>query len=241
MTEFEFLTGLKDYLEYEEQTDLLQLLSDVEIHFDKTSAFTSKSWQFKEYIDIRVPIKRMKQVEYYEKTLDRACAKIYIETTDYDYAGLFIKPLTRKAIQVEDTSVGTSKVVENEKQVYFNLKEKVLSKNIDELEKVYLLEACSCAINDNNLAAATMIGCAAEQLLLLLSKAFLTYLQNNGASETELQNYTRSVVNADKAHKRLDGFYKYVQNREKLFEGLGFEKSTLHFSFLDIVRQVRNN
>ncbi|WP_416729216.1 hypothetical protein [Fictibacillus sp. JL2B1089] len=111
---------------------------------------------------------------------------------------------------------------------------------MDSIEKDYILEGCYCASNGNRLAAATMIGCAAERLLYQLCNSYLSYLKNGNGSQKEISNFEEKVLNAKKAHARLDGFLKTVQNDERLFEKIGLENSNLHFSFLDIMRQVRN-
>jgi hypothetical protein len=239
LNEESFLHSLKEYLQHDDQSDLLQLLASAEIKFDKTSEFTTKSWQCKEYIDIRVPIPLKKEVEKYKKYLTKVCAELYIETSEYDYYGINIKPLLVK--QINSDSEFTSKKLIDPNIIYDNFYNKVAASKFDDIEKTYIIEACQCAKNGNMLAAGTMLGCAAERLLYLLSKAYLKYLENGGGSTKEAENFERQVVNADKAHKRLDGLYRYTQNKEKVFEGMGFEKSTLHFSFLDIIRQVRND
>lgn len=85
-----------------------------------------------------------------------------------------------------------------------------------------------------------MLGCAAEHLLLLLSRAYLQYLKNGNGTEREITNFEDRVVNAKKAHTRLDMFVKTVQNQEKTFEQLGLENANLHFTFFDFLRQIRN-
>ncbi|CEG24549.1 hypothetical protein [Peribacillus simplex] len=239
MTEEEFLFSLKQYLQHDNKLDLLQLLASSEITFNKTSSFTTKSWQCKEYVDIRVPIPLKKEVLRYESYLRDVCAEIYIETPEYDFYGINIKALPYKSTKNELNN--SEKKIINPNIIYDNFYNKVAPLEFDEIEKTYILEACLCAKNGNMLAAATMLGCAAERLLLLLSEAYLDFLKSGEESTKEIANFEKNVVNADKAHKRLDGLYRYTQNKEKVFEGLGFEKSNLHFAFLDFIRQVRND
>lgn len=240
MTEEEFLLTLKEYLKHDDKQELLQLLANAEITFDKTSAFTSKSWQYKECVDIRVPIPLKKEVQKYESYLRKICSEIYIETPEYDFYGINIKALPLNFSNSSELIVNEKKVI-NPNVIYDNFYNKVIPLDFDEIEKTYIIEACLCAKSGNMLAAATMLGCAAERLLLLLSQAYLDFLKNGTGTETEIKNFEKNVVNADKAHKRLDGLYRYTQNKEKVFENLGFEKSNLHFAFLDIIRQVRND
>ena len=52
------LKTMIEYIKYEEvenKTELLAILRGSKLSFDKTRAFTSKSWQYWENIDIRVP------------------------------------------------------------------------------------------------------------------------------------------------------------------------------------------
>lgn len=239
MTEEEYLFSLKQYLQHDNQLELLQLLASSEITFDKTSSFTTKSWQCKEYVDIRVPIPLKKEVQKYESYLRDVCAEIYIETPEYDFYGINIKILPYRSKNSELDSF--EKKIIHPNIIYDNFYNKVAPLEFDDIEKTYILEACLCAKNGNMLAAATMLGCAAERLLFLLSEGYLAFLKNGEGSATEIVNFEKNVVNVDKAHKRLDGLYRYTQNKEKIFEGFGFEKSNLHFAFLDFIRQIRND
>lgn len=235
MIEEDFLYSLKEYLQYEGKQDLLQLLVNAEINFDKTTDFTQKNWQFKEYIDIRIPISLKKDVEKYKDYLYKICSELYIETDEYDFYGINFKPLMQRN---KDNNM--EKII-NPNIIYDNFIDKVAVHDYDEIEKTYIIEACQCAKNGNMLAAATMLGCAVERLLILLSNSYLEYLKHTSESQKEINNFKKQVVETDKAHKRLEGLYKYTQNKEKLFESFGFEKSNLHFSFLDFIRQVRND
>lgn len=240
MKEDDFLYSLREYLQHDGQNELLQLLANAQIHFDKTSIFTSKSYQFREYIDIRVPMSLKDAVESYKVYLKKVCSEIYIETDQYDLFGINIKMLPVKSSSNNNETKSNFQIL-NPNIIYENFYTKVAPQNFDDIEKIYIIEACTCAKNGNMLAAATMLGCAAERLLVILSEAYLQYLKNGGGTPNEIVNFEKKVVNTDKAHKRLEGLYKYTQNKEKLFESLGFEKSNLHFSFLDIIRQVRND
>ncbi|MGH4121729.1 MAG: phospholipase D-like domain-containing protein [Clostridium sp.] len=95
MTEKEFLTKLIEYVnysEYEDKKELLKVLKESYILFDKTSDFTRKDWQSWEYVELRVPIPIISKAEIYKKYLGKICAEIYIETKEYDFGGMFIKP-----------------------------------------------------------------------------------------------------------------------------------------------------
>lgn len=237
---YETILEYVEYDDYEKKEEVLVFLKESQITFDKTSSFTRKSWQWYENIELRVPINFLGKARHHFDYLLKVINDIYVETDEYDFGNLLIKPRAKQISEINFNETGATDIQDSE-VVYINLKNKVYESDIDDIEKKYIIESCECALNGNNLAAATMIGCAAERLLLLMSQAFLEYLRNNGDSKDEASNFEKKVVSVDKAHKRLENFHKYVSNREKLFEELGFEKSNLHFSFLDIIRQVRND
>ncbi|MDM5318242.1 hypothetical protein QUF49_19780 [Fictibacillus sp. b24] len=118
MTEEEYLFSLKQYLQHDNQLELLQLLASSEITFDKTSSFTTKSWQCKEYVDIRVPITLKKEVQKYESYLRDVYAEIYIETPEYDFFGINIKVLPYRSTNSELDSF--EKKIKNPNIIYDN-------------------------------------------------------------------------------------------------------------------------
>lgn len=121
-----------------------------------------------------------------------------------------------------------------------NLLIKIKKYDIDEIEKSYLIEGCLCGKNELILAATTMLGCAAERVIVQIAEAYMQYLKNN-ATPKEQGNFKKDVIDAKKANQRLDNLMKRIENKEKMFMKLGLEKSKLHFSFFDIVRQNRND
>ncbi|MGV2967158.1 hypothetical protein [Paenibacillus sp. AGC30] len=234
-----FLSTLKEYLESEGAEDILKHLEPSKLSISYSDRFTSRLWnQRSAYVDIKVPVRSKKALEaddLYHR-LNRYCSELYENTDEYGYAGLQIGVL----VGLTSTSnINRDIQFYSKNQVYENLRTKVHNSTLDPTEEMYLLEACASAISGQRLAAVTMLGCAAEQLLLLLSRSYLQYLRNHG-SETEIKKFNDNVVEAKKAHARLDGFKRTVGNQERLFESLGLENSNLHFQYLDFLRQIRN-
>lgn len=96
MNEKEFMKNLMVLVDfdnsYENKTQVLDILGKSYLEFNKTSAFTHKSWQCYEHINLRVPIPIMSQVEKYKDYIEEKCQEIYVETEEYDFGSLFIKP-----------------------------------------------------------------------------------------------------------------------------------------------------
>jgi hypothetical protein len=235
-----FLLTLKEYLETEGETELLRLLDRCELSFDYTGAFTYRVWnQRSVYLEIRVPVGVKKRLEENSEKLKKYCMDIFPDSDDYALMGIRFGILMTK-VRDDESPETRDAAFYSKNQIYDNLITKINKVYLDPIEKDYIYEACLCAKNGCNLAAATMLGCAAEHLLIQLCKSYLAYLKNGNGSEREIQNFEEKVLNAKKAHARLEGFIKAVANKEKLFEKAGLENSNLHFSFLDIIRQVRN-
>lgn len=95
MNEQQFLKTMIEtvkYDEYENKDELLGILRNSIITYSKTSTFTKKSWQSKEYIDLRVPVPLLKVARKFTDILEKLAAMVYIETDEYDFYGLSIKP-----------------------------------------------------------------------------------------------------------------------------------------------------
>lgn len=86
------------YDDYEKKDELLTILRHSMIVFDKTSDFTRKTYQCWEYIDIRVPVPMLKEAKKLKDILKKLASDVYIESSDYDFGGIFIKP---KPIELE--------------------------------------------------------------------------------------------------------------------------------------------
>ncbi|MBB4824136.1 hypothetical protein HNO89_001356 [Sporosarcina luteola] len=229
-----------EYLEYKGRDELAQILKSCDFMLSDTGNFTYKIWnQTKLELDIRVPLPLMKKAEESWEAFVKACMDVYPDDDKHSLLEVRKGIKIAEVIEVQDGE-GTADVSIPGGQIYHNLIAKVHKEHIDSIEKDYILEACYCAQRGYRLAAATMIGCAAERLLLQLCEAYLVFLKNGGGSEREAAKFEEEVVNAKKAHARLDGFLRRAKINEDVFKSIGLENSDLHFSFLDIVRQVRN-
>lgn len=235
----DFKRAIYEYLEMKDNPDLANIMLSCDFELTDTGQFTYNVWnQSKVKLEIRVPMPMMKRIEQDWDLLKKMCVEIYPTDKHHDLMIIEKKiKIIESSTFIDETGV---EVLSTGAQVYQNLITKVYKSHIDDIEKDYILEGCNCAINGNRLAAATMIGCAAERLLHQLCEAFLQYMKNNNASQREISKFEVEVLNAKKAHARLDGFIGKVNNAEELFKGIGLENSNLHFSFLDIIRQVRN-
>lgn len=101
ITEEQFLKTMIEtvkYEDYEPKSDLLAILRNSIITFDKTTSFTRKSYQYWENIDLRVPIPMLKNARELQRTLNAIAEDIYIESEQYDFYSLRIKP---KPVELE--------------------------------------------------------------------------------------------------------------------------------------------
>lgn len=237
----EYIDTVEEELESSQRDELLSILKQSEFCYSPTGEFGQQSWHYKEYIDIKAPMTFVKVLRTkYTSYLYTIVKMFYKPEGDYEYWGINILPQMKKMQQRVPTVINAPTVIESKDVVYDNLKLQVVKNNYDSIQGKYLLEACECGIKGCKLATATMVGCAAERLLILLCVAYLTYLNNNpemGGAE----KFEREVLGAKKAHTRLDGFTAVTRNQRKFFESLGFENHELNLSFLDIIRQVRND
>lgn len=95
MTEEQFLKTMIEtikYDDYDKKNEMLTVLRNSIIYFDKTSVFSTKSWQCWENIDLRVPIPLLKEARLLHNNLQKIAALVYIETDSYDFDRLIIKP-----------------------------------------------------------------------------------------------------------------------------------------------------
>lgn len=105
MTEDQFMKTMIEtikYDEYDRKDELLTILRNSLIKFDKTSAFTKKSWQCYENIDLRVPIPLLKEARNLKKVLESVASIVYMETDENAFGGLIIKP---KPVEIESVEV----------------------------------------------------------------------------------------------------------------------------------------
>ncbi|MGF9713723.1 phospholipase D-like domain-containing protein [Paenibacillus naphthalenovorans] len=77
---------------YKNKDELLGILRHSMITYRKTSDFTRVSNQRKEYLDLRVPVPMLKIAKTLKNELENLAAIVYIETPEYSFWGLHIKP-----------------------------------------------------------------------------------------------------------------------------------------------------
>ncbi|MDO7906073.1 hypothetical protein Q5741_06525 [Paenibacillus sp. JX-17] len=236
-----FLSTLLDCLEVDDETELYNIInqSEIVIHHDwKYSG--KKSNQRSAYVELKVPVKFKKIVATYDARdkLSNYCSDIYVDDDAHGFVGIKLGTTMNKVVVRRDLS-GESTHLEKHNN-YENLIHLTLNSEMSEIEKAYIFEACECAMRNNRIAAATMLGCAAEYLLLQLCDAYQEYLECGNGTQNEIDNFKRNVINAKSAYTRLDEFEKRVESKIELFKRFGFENPKLNFNFLDIIRQVRN-
>lgn len=114
MNEQQFLKTMIEVIKYDEipnRDELLGILRNSAITFDKTSNFTSKSWQYWENIDLRVPIPLLKSARTLKTQLERIASDIYVESESYAFNSLYIKP---KLVELESDNYKEHDVVFDE-------------------------------------------------------------------------------------------------------------------------------
>ena len=95
MTEAQFLKTMIETIQYDDyknKDELLGILRNSMIVFNKTSNFTRKSWQCWENIDLRVPIPLLKLARDFKTELEKVAELVYRESDEYDFGVLNIKP-----------------------------------------------------------------------------------------------------------------------------------------------------
>lgn len=228
---------LIQYLDYKGKNELSNIIKHSRIVYDKQWKFTGVvSDQRNLCINIKTPLVYKNIIENEIDLIKNLCFEIYEDDDDYMATNIKTSILASKVTTIEINEI-EREIVEN--SVYQNFIRDISSMNLDNIEKSYLFEACECAMRNNRLAASTMLGCAAEYLLLNICESYYTYLKNN-CSTGEIESFERKILKAKCAYNRLDEFEKRVHSNINLFQSLGFENPELNFNFLDIIRKVRN-
>ncbi|MEO4055095.1 hypothetical protein [Solibacillus sp. CAU 1738] len=80
------------YVDFNRKEELIGILNNSIVTFDKSNSFTTKSWQFWGYIDLRVPIPMFSVAKELKSDLEKVASMVYMESESYDFGGLFIKP-----------------------------------------------------------------------------------------------------------------------------------------------------
>ncbi|MCB2290878.1 toll/interleukin-1 receptor domain-containing protein [Clostridium sp. CS001] len=92
MNEKDFLFTLKEYISAEGKEEILALLKDCQLNFNYTSVFATKSYQFRAYVDLRVPVINMGRLKEFQSEINKYCGDIFMEDEQYAYFGVEIKP-----------------------------------------------------------------------------------------------------------------------------------------------------
>lgn len=240
VTEQDMLTSIIVYLEDENKTDLSAILQVSKFVFEPQWEFSGiVSYQRKLYASLRVPIRCRKIITDNLNYLSKIACQIYIDDDTYYFLG--INNIGMLPVQTEELEFAHKHIVLEKDSVFANFIKFVIDNpKLNDLQKQYLFEACECGDKNNLLSATVMLGASAELLLLELCKAYKTYLAHQGDA-TGADAFDKRVVNARCAHDRLTEFFKRANSNAALFQRLGFEDINLNFSFLDIIRQTRND
>jgi HKD family nuclease len=95
MDEQQFLRTMTETVKfgkYVNKNQLLTLLRNSEIDFDKTGVFANKPYHNQEFIDLRVPVPMMEEAEFLRDDLEKLASLVYRSPGKYEYWGLNIKP-----------------------------------------------------------------------------------------------------------------------------------------------------
>ena len=240
VSEENMLTSMIAYLEDENNTELSSILQVSKFVYSPQWEFSGVvSNQRNLYASLRIPISCRKIIEEYLDYLSQIACEIYIDNDEYYFLG--INEVRMLPIQTETLEFEHRHIVFEKDSIFANFIKFIIDNpNIDEIQKEYLFEACECGDKNNLLSATVMLGASAEILLLDLCEAYKIYLDHQGDS-TVSDAFEKRVINARCAHDRLFEFLKRARSNAKIFQSLGFEDIDLNFSFLDIIRQTRNN
>jgi phosphatidylserine/phosphatidylglycerophosphate/cardiolipin synthase-like enzyme len=88
--------------EYKNKDELLGVLRNSIITYQRTDSFTNKNWQFWENIELRVPIPLLNTAKNLKKQFDKLASEVYIETPKYDFNELLIKP---KPVELDNEEI----------------------------------------------------------------------------------------------------------------------------------------
>lgn len=134
MNENDFLYTLKEYIKLEKKYNILGLMEKCELSFNYTSVFASKSYQFRAYVDIRVPIFKIKELKNFQGELNKYCGELFVENEQYAFYGVDIKPLLIKEEIVEKDKEKNEFIedLQNNKSILF----KISSKTEEALAKI---------------------------------------------------------------------------------------------------------
>lgn len=114
MNEKQFLKTMLDTVKYDKfdnKSELLTILRNSMITYDKTRDYARKTDYFWEYIDLRVPVPMLMEARKFKRIFEKLASDVYIETDNYEFCGLFIKP---KPVELDTDEVKEHDVVFDE-------------------------------------------------------------------------------------------------------------------------------
>lgn len=106
--------------------------------------------------------------------------------------------------------------------------------DVDEIIKLYIEEAVNCFSSKNYLAAAVMVGGAAERIVEVLTESFAAKL-----SPSLKVNYRSAVLTHEKIKMRFDKFLEFIETNNIKKVITRTEKETLEGLFPAIVQIIR--
>lgn len=232
-----FVHSIREYLEHDNEYELLSLLSIVKVEArNDFNDYGLDNNPYRHDLLLKVPVKKVKE-------LSNQCEKLrpYINDICRTFGGLYINQIMVGLLtSKEQQEVEKITLLDEHLIFYRNLINVVNISTMDNIEKTYIIESCNCLINGNNLAAATMLGCAIERVVILLANSCQVFLKNGNGSDQELKNFTEKVINKKNANERLSGLINFVKPKKDLFADNGFENAEIHLSQFDFIRQLRN-
>lgn len=103
------------YDDYDNKDELLGILRNSVIMYERTSTYGSKSGYYREFVCLRVPVPMLETARRLKHDLDKVIDEVYIEPTDtiqdYELWGFRIKP---KPVDLENPEIKEHDVVFNE-------------------------------------------------------------------------------------------------------------------------------
>lgn len=115
MNEQQFLKTMIETVKYDDEytnkDELLGILRHSMLKYNETTNYTRKYGQCWEYIDLRVPVPMLMVAKQLKDKFRKLASEIYIETADYAFAGVNIKP---KPVELDTDEVSEHDVTFDE-------------------------------------------------------------------------------------------------------------------------------
>lgn len=117
MSEIKYLKTMIEvvkYGDYDNKSELLSILRNSEVTYSSAgTTFATRSYQRYENVDLRVPVPMLRRAKELITILEQIAASIYVETDEYDFGRLLIKP---RIIEDEEFDIVEHDVVFDEIQ-----------------------------------------------------------------------------------------------------------------------------